>query len=80
VGEALSRASQHSSVLVDLSECTFGDSSLIKSAAHRHAQLQQRDGRLEVVVLPDASAVRRIAAITGLAQVVPIHSRRNGAG
>ncbi len=71
VSEALSHASQQSNVLVDLSECTFADSSLINSLLIANMQLQQRGGRIEVVIPPDASAVQRITAITGLAQVVP---------
>jgi anti-anti-sigma regulatory factor len=71
VSEALSHASQQSNVLVDLSECTFADSSQINSLLIANMQLQQRGGRVEVVIPPDASAVQRITAITGLAQVVP---------
>jgi hypothetical protein len=60
-------------VLIDLTECTFVDSSVIAAFLQAGRELAQVGGRLEVVVPPDASEVRRAAELTALATVLPVH-------
>jgi anti-anti-sigma factor len=76
VSEALCRASEQPRVLVDLSECTFADSSLITAVISARAEADKRDGRVEVILSPEAHAVRRIAELCQLSEIVPIHSTR----
>ena len=60
-------------MLVDLSECTFIDSTIIGTlviaAEHAHAS----GGRCEFVTPPEAGSVHRIAQIAGLHEVLEIH-------
>ena len=71
--EALSDASDQLNVLVDLSECTFMDSSVIAAFYVARKSLGARGGRLELVIPPEAITVQRVATITRLAKLVPIH-------
>lgn len=78
IREALARATEHARVLVDLSACTFADSSLINALVDANAAIKQRDGLLEVVIPPEAGAARRIAELARLDEIIPVHSARNG--
>jgi anti-anti-sigma factor len=80
VHEALSRATGQARVLVDLSECTFADSSLINALFVAKSEIEKRDGRIEVVIPPEATAVRQLVELTRLAEFFPIHARRDGVG
>jgi anti-anti-sigma regulatory factor len=64
-------------VLVDLSECTFIDSTVINALIAAHNDLSQRQGRLEIVIQPGASAARRAVELTCLAEIVSVHSGRH---
>ena len=79
LAEALERASAHPHVLVDLSECSFVDSSVIGALVVASKRLEERDGRLEVVIAPEAHTVHRAAELTGLAAFLPIHATRSAA-
>ena len=70
---ALGAAAAHPHVLVDLSECTFMDSSVVAALIGTHRELGERGGRLGLVIPPTARAIQRVAAVTGLAEVFPIH-------
>jgi stage II sporulation protein AA (anti-sigma F factor antagonist) len=78
VSEALACAGEHPRVLVDLSECTFADSSLINALVNANTAIRQREGLLEVVIPPEASAARRIAELARLDEIVRVHSARDG--
>jgi anti-anti-sigma factor len=77
--EALSDASDQLNVIVDLSECTFMDSSVIAAVFVARTSLDVRGGRLELVIPPEASTVQRLATITRLAKLVPIHETHSAA-
>jgi anti-sigma B factor antagonist len=77
--EALSDASDQLNVIVDLSECTFMDSSVIAAVFVARKSLGVRGGRLELVIPPEASTVQRLATITRLAKLVPIHDTHSAA-
>ena len=79
LAEALERASAHPHVLVDLSECSFMDSSVIGALFVASKRLEERDGRLELVIPPEAHMLQRVANIAGLAGSLPIHETRSAA-
>jgi anti-anti-sigma factor len=77
--KALSDASDQLNVLVDLSECTFMDSSVIAAFYVARKSLGARGGRLELVIPPEARTVQRLATISHLAKLVPIHDTHTAA-
>ena len=79
LSEALAAASVRSNVLVDFCECTFIDSSVVHALLVAGEKLGQRDGRLELVIPPEAEALQRVAQLASLAATLPIHETR-GAG
>jgi anti-anti-sigma factor len=79
VSAALTRASRHANVLVDLSACTFADSSLITALIAANIEIKRREGRIEVVVPPEASAVRQVVELTRLCEIIPLRPSRTGA-
>jgi stage II sporulation protein AA (anti-sigma F factor antagonist) len=79
LSDALARAGARRDVFVDLSECTFMDSSVIEALFLARTKLELRDGRLELVIPPGASTVRRVAEVTCLAAILRIHESRGAA-
>ena len=79
LSEALAKASARRDVFVDLSECTFLDSSVIEACYLARMKLESRDGQLELVIPPGASTVRRVAEVTRLAVFLRIHESRSAA-
>jgi anti-sigma B factor antagonist len=79
VTEALEQAAAHSDVLVDLSECSFMDSTvvaaLIKAAQAAHA----RDERLVLVIPANQKNITRVAEITHLGSILTVHTSRSTA-
>ena len=75
-------ASGKASVLIDLSECEFIDSTgiaLIVRAWQRLDQTADGGGEGRVVICSDNDQVRRVLEITGLELSIPIHSSRDDA-
>jgi anti-sigma B factor antagonist len=79
LSEALAKASSRRDVFVDLSECTFIDSSVIAALFTARTKLELRHGRLELVIPPGTSAVRRVAELTTLGAILRIHDSRRAA-
>jgi anti-sigma B factor antagonist len=77
--EALAAASAKRDVLVDLSECTFLDSSVIAALFRARQKLNERGGRLELVIPESATTINRVAEVTRLAAILPIHETRSAA-
>lgn len=77
--QALAGASEQAKVLVDLSECTFADSSVVRALVTATAELRERGGRLELVIPPAANAVHRLAQLARLSDSVAIHESRGAA-
>ena len=77
LAEALAAASVRSNVLIDLCQCTFIDSSVIHALLVASEKLSQRDGRLELVIPPEAEALQRVAQLTSLAATLTIHETRS---
>jgi anti-sigma B factor antagonist len=70
---ALASASDQLNVLVDLSECTFMDSSVLGVLIPAGHDIKQSGGRLELVIPAEASTAHRVAEITRLAEFLRIH-------
>ncbi len=78
--EAIS--SGDASVLIDLSECEFIDSTgiaLIVRAWQRLDRSADGDGQGRVVICSDNDQVRRVLEITGIELSIPIHSGKDEA-
>jgi anti-anti-sigma factor len=76
LGEALARAGEESSVLVDLSECEFIDSTVIGALVVAFQTVTERGRRFELAIPADAKAVQRVARVAGLATFLTIHGTR----
>jgi anti-anti-sigma factor len=80
IAKALETASGRTHVLVDLSECTFIDSSVISALLRASNSLTIRGGLLELVIPSGAHrAVRNVFEIMGLQRLLPIHETRAAA-
>jgi anti-anti-sigma factor len=76
VSDALERAVAHSSVLVDLSECAFIDSTVIGLLIRCAHEVEHRDERFALVIPPDQPVVARAADLTRLAEFLAVHGSR----
>jgi anti-anti-sigma factor len=74
--DALARASEHNRLLVDLGACTFLDSTVIGLIVSTCQRMWERDRRLELVIPPEAEAIRRVVRVAGLATFLTIHATR----
>ena len=79
LAEALERASAQRSVLVDLSECSFMDSSVTAALFVACKRLEERDGRLEVVIPREAHTLQSVAKFSGIHTFLPVHETRAAA-
>lgn len=70
---ALDEAAAHSNVLVDLSECSFMDSSVIQVLLDTAQTLEARGEQLALVIPPDQGVVARVAHMTRLSEIVLIY-------
>jgi anti-anti-sigma factor len=77
INATLARVGQEADVLVDLSECTFIDSSAIGALVAAFQVLAEQDRRLELAIPPEAAAIRRVAQVAGLATFLTIHETRS---
>jgi anti-anti-sigma factor len=77
--DALAAASAKRDVLVDFADCTFMDSSVIAVLFRAGQKLSERGGRLELVIPKSATTARRVADVTLLAAILPIHESRDAA-
>ena len=74
VANALTLASQSRNVLVDLSACTFIDSSVISALLRASNALHRQGGLLELVIPAGTHrAIRNVFELMGLQRVLPIH-------
>jgi anti-anti-sigma factor len=80
IADAFSVAGTGRDLLVDLSECTFIDSTIIKLLLQTQRALAEQDARLELVIDTDGHGhVARVAELMGIAEVIPTHvTRRDG--
>lgn len=76
---ALEQAAAHSTVLVDLCECSFIDSSVIQALVRTGRALHAGGEQLVLVIAPEQKQVARVAQMTQLAEIFPIHTSRHAA-
>jgi anti-anti-sigma factor len=72
--KALDAAGEHSSVLVDLSDCTFMDSTVIGSLLATSRAARARDELFGVVIPPERVNLSRLAEMTRLQEVFPVYT------
>lgn len=77
--DAFDYAAAHSSVVIDLSDCSFMDSTVI-AALLRTARSVQSKGDGFAIVIPSAQRqLARIAEMTGLEDVISVHTSQDAA-
>ena len=77
--DAIERAGGN--IVVDLTECTFIDSSGLELLALASWRLAAIDARRELIVVSPGSAVRRVLDLTGMDHIVSVRDTRPpGAG
>ena len=74
--DALARAGDAAGVLVDLTECTFIDSTVIGVLVVAFQTAEQSGRRFELTIPDDARAIRRVATVAGLTTFLTIHGTR----
>jgi anti-sigma B factor antagonist len=78
IADAFNVAATGRDLLVDLTECTFIDSTIIKLLLQTMRALEEKDGRLEIVIDVDSHGhVARVAELMGIADVIPTHGSRS---
>jgi anti-sigma B factor antagonist len=75
LADALAQAGD-SDVLVDLSECTFLDSTVLGVLLAAAQEREAAGARLGLVVPPQAHIVYRITSVAGVAAFLPIYASR----
>src|SRR6185503_14162233 len=79
VSDAFRVAGAGRDLLVDLSDCTFIDSTIIKLLLRTGRSLEATGARFELVIDPTPSGhVARVAALMGISEVIPTHDTRTG--
>ena len=79
VATALARAGEQPTVLVDLSGCTFIDSTTIGLLVSAYKAQDKRSGRLELIVPPQSRNVGGVVRMSALDTIIPIHETRAAA-
>lgn len=74
VEQALEGAAAHSDVLVDLSEASFIDSTVITALIKTAQVLHARGERIALVVPPEQRQIARVVQMTRLAELIPTHT------
>jgi len=76
INATLARVGGEADVLVDLSECSFIDSSVIGALVAAFQTLAEGGRRLELAIPSDAVTIQRVAQVAGLATFLAIHETR----
>lgn len=79
VARALIAASVCQSVLVDVTDMRFVDSSVINALLRASKQLRERGGVFELVLPPGEHSIRRALDVLGLHGLLPSHATREAA-
>jgi anti-sigma B factor antagonist len=79
VADALAQAAAHSNVVVDLSECSFIDSTVIQELVKTSHAVSAKGEQVILVIPRKQAAVARIADVTGLAQIFELHPTTDAA-
>ncbi len=76
INATLARVGGEADVLVDLSECSFIDSSVIGALVAAFQTFAERGRRLELAIPSEAVTIQRVAKVAGLATFLAIHETR----
>jgi anti-anti-sigma factor len=76
---ALQLAAAHSNVVVDLSECSFIDSTVINEFIKTSCRVRAGGEQVMLVIPPEQPHVARIAKLAGLAEFFEVHESKDGA-
>jgi anti-sigma B factor antagonist len=79
LARALEDAAAHCDVVVDLSECTFIDSTVIASLIRGASAAGARDERFALVIPPGQRQVARVARMIRLGEFVAVHESQDAA-
>jgi anti-sigma B factor antagonist len=79
LADALQRAAAHSNVVVDLSPCTFMDSTVINVLLSTANTVAAGGERLALVIPPEQRRVARVAEMTGLDKLLAVYETREAA-
>lgn len=77
--QALDEAAANSNVLVDMSECDFIDSTVIAALLRIARTVTERGERFALYIPAAQRQITRIAEMTHLAELLPIHTSRPAA-
>jgi anti-sigma B factor antagonist len=79
LARAFQLAAAHSNVVVDLSECSFIDSTVIQEFIETSETVRASGEKVVLVIPPEQAQVVRIAQLAGLAQIFELHESTEGA-
>ena len=79
LARALADAGAHSHVVVDLSECTFIDSTVISSLIAGATSARARSERFALVIPPGERQVARVAGMVRLSEILEVHESQDAA-
>ena len=76
INATLARVGGEADVLVDLSQCSFIDSSVIGALVAAFQTFAERGRRLELAIPSEAVTIQRVAKVAGVATFLAIHETR----
>jgi anti-sigma B factor antagonist len=76
LAEKLAQTGDGSDLLVDLSECTFLDSTVLGVLLKTSQEREAAGARLGLVIPPEAHIVYRVTRVAGIAAFLPIYASR----
>jgi anti-anti-sigma factor len=79
LARALQLAAAHSNVVVDLSECSFIDSTVINEFIKTSDSVRGNGEQIMLVISPEQTHLARIAKMVGLAQIFEVHESKEEA-
>jgi anti-anti-sigma factor len=77
--EALECAAAHSNVVVDLSDCAFIDSTVIKEFIKTSETVRAKGEQVVLVIPPAQTQIARIAQAAGLSHIFALHESTESA-
>jgi anti-sigma B factor antagonist len=79
LAHALELAAAHSNVVVDLSACSFIDSTVIREFINTSGTVRAKGEQVVLVIPPEQTQIARIAQLTGLSHIFALHESTEAA-
>ena len=79
LAQALALAAAHSNVVIDLTECSFIDSTVIQEFIRTSKTVSAKGESVLLVIPPEQRTVSRVASMTGLAHIFELHATKDAA-